>query len=49
MLLVGVDGSSIGEEVLSFVAEPVKITGNVTQYGDLWVLAGDPRTFERLR
>lgn len=48
MLLVGADGASIGEEVLSFVAEPVKITGQVTRHGDLWVLAADPATFQRL-
>ncbi len=48
MLLVGLDGASIGEQVLSFVAEPVEITGHVTRYGDLWVLAADPATFQRL-
>ena len=48
LLLVGEDGSSIHTQVLDKVAEPIEVTGTVTQQGDVLILRSDPATFRRL-
>jgi hypothetical protein len=48
LLLVDADGHPLGPRVLPWVAQPVEITGQVTRYGDLWLLASDPMTFTPL-
>ncbi len=47
-LLVGKNGETINKRVLNFIAESVKITGEVVQYDNLRVLKADPDTFKRL-
>ncbi|GAB4369490.1 MAG: hypothetical protein Kow0062_03480 [Acidobacteriota bacterium] len=41
-LLVGTDGRAIGRELLSMIAEPVEVTGDVTRFGDLLVMRTEP-------
>lgn len=48
LLLVGADGRQIGKEVLDFVAEPLEITGEVSQIGNVFTLRAEPSTFRRL-
>ena len=48
MLLVGEDGSSVKNQVLDIVAEPVEITGTVTQRGDVLIMKASPTTYRRL-
>lgn len=48
LMLVGNDGRALNAEVLDFIAEPLEITGRVERLDDLWVLAAEPDTFERL-
>ena len=48
LLLVGPDGESINQDVLAYVAEPVRLTGQVERKQDTWVLRADPSTIERL-
>ena len=47
-LLTGQDGRAIGTEILDVVAEPIRVTGEVSRQDDLWRLAIDPSTIERL-
>lgn len=48
LVLVGLDGSSINEQILTYVAEPVSITGRVGRIGEQWVLYADPSSIRRL-
>lgn len=48
LLLVGADGASVGSQVLDKVAEPIEITGEVVQQGDILILKSDPTTYRRL-
>ena len=48
LLLVGEDGSSVHTQVLDKVAEPLEITGAVTQQGDVLIMKSDPATYRRL-
>lgn len=45
-LLLSADGQSVNQQVLKLIAEPVKITGDVYQYGNLLVLRADPGKYE---
>lgn len=47
-LLVGSDGSSVGQQVLDVVAEPLRIEGRVVHKGGLAFLYADPATYEPL-
>jgi len=47
-LLVDREGAAVNQRVLPFVAQPVEITGEVTQLGDLFVLKAAPERFRRL-
>jgi hypothetical protein len=47
-LLVSADGEPVNDQVIPLVAEPVQITGDVTQRGDLVTLRADPATYRRL-
>jgi hypothetical protein len=49
-LLVGEDGKTVNQAVLSKIAVPLRITGEVFSAGqdNLLLLKADPRTFERL-
>lgn len=49
-LLTGADGSSVNRAVVEqqLIAEPLRITGQVQQWGEQFVLRADPTTYERL-
>ncbi len=46
-LLVDADGSAVNDRVLSYVAEPVTITGQLEELGDLRILRADPAGYVR--
>ena len=46
-LLVDADGSAVNDRVLSYVAEPVTVTGQLEQLGDLRILRANPDTYVR--
>lgn len=48
-LLVSSDGHPVNKQVLDMVAEPVEITGEVVQQGQLSILRADPATYRRIR
>ena len=48
LLLVGSDGRALNKEVLEWVAEPVRMTGELVRMGDLWMFKTEPRTFKRI-
>ena len=48
LLLVSHDGKPVNKAVLSLVAEPVEITGDVERLGDLLVLRADPAAYRRV-
>ncbi len=48
-LLVGADGTALGEAVLPYLAEPLEVTGDVEQRGNQKVLRADPSDFTRDR
>ena len=48
-LLTDAEGQAVGDRVLEFVAEPVRITGRASRMGNLLFLAVEPSTIERLR
>lgn len=47
-LLVARDGQTVNQDVLDMVAEPVRITGQVFQFGDFYFLHADPATYQML-
>jgi hypothetical protein len=47
-LLVSHEGRAVNQQVLSLVAEPVEITGDVSRVGDKLVLSADPSTYRRI-
>ena len=49
LLLVSAEGKPVNEQVLNMVAEPVEITGEVEQVGDLFVLHANPSTYRRVK
>lgn len=48
LLLVGPEGKPLGDEILPFVAEPVRIRGEVVRSGETFVLHAEPSTLERI-
>lgn len=48
LLLVGKDGEALNDAVLEFVAEPVRVQGELVRMGDLYVLRADPSAILRL-
>jgi hypothetical protein len=48
-LLVSSTGEAVNQEILSMVAEPLEISGQVERQGRLLVLKADPATFRRLQ
>jgi hypothetical protein len=48
LLLVSADGKPVNKQVLDLVAEPVEITGEVEQQGELLILRADPATYRKL-
>lgn len=49
LLLVSREGRPVNQAVLDLVAEPVRITGEVVQDGELLTLRADPATYQRVR
>ena len=49
LLLVSAEGQPVNQQVLNLVAEPVEITGEVEQQGELLILRADPATYRRVR
>jgi len=47
LLLVGSDGRALGREVLDYVAEPIRVNGQLVRTGTAWVLKAEPREFQR--
>lgn len=47
-LLVGSNGEMINDQVISLLARPVRVTGQLTLSHDLWVFSIDPETIEQL-
>lgn len=47
LLLVGSDGRALNREVLSFVAEPIYITGELVRSGSNLILKAEPARFRR--
>ncbi len=47
-LLVSDDGQPVNKQVLDMVAEPVEITGEVVQQGELAILRANPATYRRV-
>ncbi len=45
-LLVSASGQPVNQDVLNLIAEPLKINGDVYQYGNLLVLKADPGKYE---
>ena len=48
-LLVSSDGRPVNKQVLSMVAEPIEVTGNVERQGELLILRADPATYRRVK
>ena len=47
-LLVDSDSQAVNSSILDIVADPVSVTGEVVQYGDLFVLKADPDSYNLL-
>jgi len=47
LLLVGSDGRALNKEILSFVAEPLEISGKLVRSGSNLVLKAEPADFRR--
>ncbi|NET39721.1 MAG: hypothetical protein F6K19_48475, partial [Cyanothece sp. SIO1E1] len=48
LLLADLEGHAVNARILDVVADPIKITGEVIQFGDIFVLKADPETYELL-
>jgi hypothetical protein len=48
LLLTGMNGRPLDREVLDFVAEPIRISGQLLRSGDTMLLQADPKTFVRV-
>ena len=48
LILTGPDGESIKDTLLPFVADPIRVSGRMEQFGSLKRLRIDPETIERL-
>jgi nitrite reductase/ring-hydroxylating ferredoxin subunit len=48
MLLVGSDGRALNQEILEWVADPVRITGALAEVDDWLVLSAEPSDIERV-
>jgi len=48
LLLTGSDGRQMNAEVLSFVAEPIEITGQIVRFGSNLILSAEPAQFRRV-
>jgi hypothetical protein len=48
LLLVTAEGRPVNQQVLDLVAEPVEITGEIEQQGELLILRADPTTYLRI-
>lgn len=47
-LLADEQGKAVNESILDLIADPVRITGEVVQYDDMFVLKAKPSTYKRL-
>ena len=48
LLLVGSDGRQLNREVLSFVAEPIEVSGELLRSGANFILKAEPSRFRRV-
>ncbi|MBZ0115341.1 MAG: hypothetical protein K8J08_23000 [Thermoanaerobaculia bacterium] len=48
ILLVDRAGGPLGPSILDYVAEPVRLSGRLSQQGEHWILATDPSDIERI-
>ncbi len=49
LLLVSAEDKAVNQEILDFVAEPVKITGQVLREGEQLIFRADPQTYQRIQ
>ncbi|MDY6936316.1 MAG: hypothetical protein SWY16_01515 [Cyanobacteriota bacterium] len=47
-LLADEAGQAVNDRILDLVADPIRITGEVMQYDDMFVLQADPTAYERV-
>ena len=47
-LLADEQGQAVNDRILDYVADPIRITGTVMQYDDMFVLQAEPSTYERV-
>lgn len=47
-LLADNEGKAVNKQVLDLVADPIQIEGEVTQYGDLFIIKADPSSYQRI-
>ncbi|MEM9486750.1 MAG: hypothetical protein AAGA83_24010 [Cyanobacteria bacterium P01_F01_bin.116] len=47
-LLADEQGQAVNDRILNLIADPVRITGTVMQYDDMFVLQAEPSTYERV-
>lgn len=47
-LLADEQGQAVNDRILDYVADPIRITGTVVQYDDMFVLQAEPTTYERV-
>ncbi len=46
-LLADLQGKAVNDRILDLVADPIRITGEVIQYDDMFVIQADPNAYER--
>jgi len=47
-LLADEQGQAVNDRILNLVADPIRITGKVIQYDDMFVIQADPSSYERV-
>jgi hypothetical protein len=47
VLLTGADGRQLNNEILDYVAEPIRISGVLSRSASFWVFRAEPRDFQR--
>ena len=47
-LLADPNGQAVNDQILDLVADHIRITGEVLQYDDMYVIQAEPDTYERI-
>ena len=48
LLLADSQGKAVNDKVIGKIADPLRITGEIVQYGDMFILKAEPKTYELL-